>query len=68
MTALRDQIGLVWDGSDFGTPGGRLLDLYAGTPRFREMLESGAETDEILAAFASDADDFRERRKKFMLY
>lgn len=68
VAALRDAVGLTWDGSLFGTPGGRLLDLYAGTPKLRELLEAGASAAEVVAAFAGDAAAWEDARRPFLLY
>lgn len=58
----------VWDGSWFGHPGPVLIDWYAGTPQFREMLMRGQSADEIIDYFAADATSFLEGRKPYLLY
>ena len=57
-----------WDGSWFGHPGTELIDDYAGTPLFREMLDAGWSAQRINAYFASDSLLFAEMRKPFLLY
>lgn len=44
------------------------IDLIAGTPRFRELLDSGAPLKEFLAEAKADAAAFAKERKPYLLY
>ena len=71
LAALRDASttrSISWDGSWFGTPGPRLIDEYAGTPRLRVALDSGASSERIREIFSSETRDFEKERKPFLLY
>ncbi len=57
-----------WDGTWFGYPGSQLVDFYAGTPRFRELIDEGKSVAEIVAYFDRDVQDFTEIRKAFLIY
>eukprot|EP00940_MAST-03C_sp_MAST-3C-sp2_P001937 g1937.t1 len=62
-----------WDGSWFGTPGHRLMDLYAGTSRLREALDkarfrNSSTGRDIANMFCDEAETFRDRRAAFLLY
>jgi hypothetical protein len=57
-----------WDGSWFGHPGTELIDQYAGTPLYREMIDEGRGAEEIVSMFANDEKIFHEIREKFLLY
>jgi uncharacterized protein YbbC (DUF1343 family) len=57
-----------WDGSWFGHPGTELIDQYAGTPLYRELIDEGRGADEIASEFTSDENFFRGMREKFLLY
>lgn len=57
-----------WDGSWFGHPGTELIDQYAGTPLFREMIDNGFTPEQIVSAFADDEEQFLQLRKEFLLY
>jgi len=57
-----------WNGSWFGHPGTELIDEYAGTPAFREMIDNGSTALEIASAFIDDVKAFRETRAAFLLY
>ena len=60
-----------WDGSWFGwgPPSFRLVDLYAGTPEFRRLIDSPATTvDAIVQKFQSDAETFASTRAPYLLY
>ena len=72
LCAIRDLAvpsdAFQWDGSWFGHPGTELIDFYAGTPTFREMVDAGASAVEIIEHFQADVMLFRERRMQFLLY
>lgn len=57
-----------WDGSWFGHPGTELIDQYAGTPIYREMLDNGNTPDEIMEYFKNDELLFQKTRKSILLY
>lgn len=58
-----------WDGVWFGHPGTELVDQYAGTALFRELLEAGEMSPEqIEAVFEEDVRVFTETRREFLLY
>lgn len=57
-----------WDGSWFGHPGTELIDQYAGTPLYREMIDAGLTPEDIVAYFKKDEILFREIRQKVLLY
>lgn len=44
------------------------IDLLAGSPALREMVESGASADDILAAWDDNARSFLTDRREFLLY
>jgi molybdopterin-guanine dinucleotide biosynthesis protein MobB len=44
------------------------LDLLTGSPRFREILESGGDLASEVSRHAAGARDFRERREPHLLY
>lgn len=59
----------VFDGSWFGHPGTVLIDDYAGTTRYREMLQDKRySVQDIVQAFAEDTNSFLTIRKPFLLY
>lgn len=70
LSELRDLAGgqFAWDGSWFGTPGSRLIDLYAGTPILREMLDARAPAKNIDDFFNRQAELFRRAREPYLLY
>jgi hypothetical protein len=57
-----------WDGSWFGHPGTELIDQYAGTPLYREMIDDGFTAEEIVSSFSNDEVQFLQIRKEFLLY
>lgn len=57
-----------WDGSWFGHPGTELIDQYAGTPIYREMIDAGYTPDEIANYFKEDEILFQVTRKDVLLY
>ena len=57
-----------WDGSWFGHPGTELIDQYAGTPIYREMLDAGYTPDEIISYFKNDEILFQITRRDVLLY
>jgi uncharacterized protein YbbC (DUF1343 family) len=57
-----------WDGSWFGHPGTELIDQYAGTPLYREMIDSGLTPEEIASSFTNDEAQFLQIRKEVLLY
>lgn len=57
-----------WDGSWFGHPGTELIDQYAGTPRYREMIDEGYSPEEIVSTFRKDELLFLQIRQKVLLY
>jgi uncharacterized protein YbbC (DUF1343 family) len=58
----------VWDGSWFGHPGSQLIDEYAGTPLLRERIDAGWSTQDIIASFADDVQEFVQSRQTYLLY
>ena len=58
----------VWDGSWFGHPGTSLVDMYAGTPLLREMLDAGTAPSVISQRFQQDVRRFSRLRQPFLLY
>ncbi|MCU0464925.1 MAG: DUF1343 domain-containing protein [Anaerolineae bacterium] len=46
----------------------RHIDLLAGSPTLREMVDSGASVDDILAAWDDSARSFLADRREFLLY
>ena len=63
-----DVDGFLWDGGWFGYPGPQLVDMYAGTTLFREMIDAGKSVQEIIDTFKVETDTFFETRKPFLLY
>ena len=57
-----------WDGSWFGHPGSQLIDMYAGTPLFREMIDAGMSAWHIHRAFQRDVMEFQITRQSILLY
>lgn len=57
-----------WDGSWFGHPGSELIDEYAGTPCYREMIDAGLSAAAIAAHFKPEADAFASSRSSYLLY
>jgi hypothetical protein len=44
------------------------VDLIAGTPRFRELVDRGAPLREFLAEAKKDSSAFLKARKPYLLY
>lgn len=44
------------------------FNLLCGTRRIREMIESGKSAEEISATWKEDVDEFKVKRKKYLLY
>jgi uncharacterized protein YbbC (DUF1343 family) len=44
------------------------IDLLAGTPRLREMVDAGATPEKIIAALDAGLEGFMARRGKYLLY
>lgn len=57
-----------WDGSWFGTAGSRLLDLYAGTPELRVLIDENATAESITARFGKDSALFVKERTPYLRY
>ncbi|CAE7704570.1 ybbC [Symbiodinium microadriaticum] len=57
-----------WDGSWFGHPGTQLIDQYAGTPLYRELIDSGESWQRVVEVFAHDVWEFQVVRKSVLLY
>lgn len=57
-----------WDGSWFGHPGTELIDSYAGTMTYRQMLDQHMSAEEINAVYESDVNAFKEIRIPYLLY
>lgn len=72
LCALRDlsipKEAFVWDGVWFGHPGAELIDQYAGTPKYREMIDSGLSAQEIIEYFKRETSLFVTYRQQFFLY
>lgn len=71
LVSLRDLSpeGLFqWDGSWFGHPGTELIDQYAGTRTYREMIDKGLTAEEIDAFYETDEQVFRGQRASVLLY
>ena len=54
----------------FGRPtrGRYWADLLFGTDRIRKMIEAGKNEDEIKSSWQKDINEFKELRKKYLLY
>jgi len=48
--------------------GAYYIDLLAGTPRLREMVDAGEAPEKIIAALAAGVENFMARRGKYLLY
>ena len=58
-----------WDGSWFGHPGVELIDSYAGTTVYRQMLNNFSYSPiDIYNYFKVDAVRFKETRQRYLLY
>jgi hypothetical protein len=72
LCAIRDlsnpSDAFQWDGSWFGHPGTELIDFYAGTTAFREMVDAGMSAEDIVQNFSADVELFKQRRKSYLLY
>ncbi len=72
LCAIRDLStppeSFVWDGSWFGHPGTELIDQYAGTPKYREMINKGLPAKAIIDYFNEETLVFATYRQKFYLY
>lgn len=72
LIAVRDlsypQDMFQWDGSWFGHPGTELIDQYAGTPLYREMIDAGFSSASIVKHFQSDAEAFSTTRQDVIMY
>ncbi|MCT2591442.1 DUF1343 domain-containing protein [Streptomyces sp. N2-109] len=44
------------------------IDKLSGSPRLREMIDSGAEPDQVTAAWAGEVRDFEHTRRPYLLY
>ena len=44
------------------------VDKLSGSTRLREMVDAGADTDEVVAAWQAELDAFRRHRRPFLLY
>lgn len=75
-TVLRSFIELAdppdafqWDGSWFGHPGVELIDSYAGTRKYRQMLNNlSYSVEDIYDYFKPDAIQFSKTRERYLLY
>lgn len=72
LVAFRDlaqpPASFYWDGSWFFHPGAVLIDWYAGTSSYRELIDSGAAVDDIVAKYAPDKAQFAVDRQPYLLY
>mmetsp|Transcript_10895 Transcript_10895/g.20716 ORF Transcript_10895/g.20716 Transcript_10895/m.20716 type:complete len:415 (-) Transcript_10895:21-1265(-) len=68
LKALSPAANFSWDGSWFGHPGKQLIDHYAGTPVFREMIDMGMDAESIYRHFSNEISQFDQTRKRFLLY
>lgn len=69
MELAEPRDAFAWDGSWFGHPGTELIDEYAGTPLYREMLENMSLSPEtIYAYFVPQSEEFRRFRQPYLLY
>ena len=63
-----------WDGSWFGWPkNGTLVDMYAGTSRFRIAIDEAWQNmsirgEDIAQKFEAEASRFASTRKEYLLY
>ncbi len=44
------------------------MDKLSGSTRLREMVDAGAGTDEVVAAWQGELDAFRRHRRPYLLY
>ncbi|MEU0247625.1 DUF1343 domain-containing protein [Streptomyces sp. NPDC006235] len=56
----------VWDG--FAWRPDHWIDKLTGSTRVRTMIDAGADTDEVVAAWQEDLAAFRAMRRKYLLY
>lgn len=69
MTLAEPADAFQWDGSWFGHPGTELIDQYAGTPLYRQLLENRSMSPvDINDYFQRDVAQFRVDRMPFLLY
>jgi len=69
MVLAEPREAFVWDGSWFGHPGTELIDDYAGTPEYREMLNDfQISPKQIYSHFQPQAEQFRRFREPFLMY
>ncbi|MFF7364475.1 exo-beta-N-acetylmuramidase NamZ domain-containing protein [Streptomyces sp. NPDC008125] len=61
VTAKATWSGFAWRADDW-------IDKLTGNTRVRTMIDAGADTDEVVAAWRSDLAAFRAKRKKYLLY
>ena len=57
-----------WDGSWFGHPSTSLIDMYAGTPSLRLLLNAGANATEIVKYYEKEVESFLQDRQQYLLY
>ncbi|MGW2838627.1 exo-beta-N-acetylmuramidase NamZ family protein [Streptomyces sp. NPDC001493] len=61
VTAKATWSGFAWRADNW-------IDKLTGNTRVRTMIDAGADTDEVVAAWRSDLAAFRAKRKKYLLY
>ncbi|MGW2280064.1 exo-beta-N-acetylmuramidase NamZ family protein [Streptomyces sp. NPDC001770] len=61
VTAKATWSGFAWRADNW-------IDKLTGSTRVRTMIDAGADTDEVVAAWRSDLAAFRAKRKKYLLY
>ncbi|MBC7560697.1 MAG: DUF1343 domain-containing protein [Dermatophilaceae bacterium] len=66
VEARRLYAGFDWRTGD--TYAGRWSDLLTGSPRFREMLTTGAPAAEIVGAWRGELSEWNRRRDEYLLY
>ncbi len=61
VTARRTWSGFAWRADN-------AIDRLSGNTRVRTMIDAGADTDEVVGAWAADLAAFRKVRKEHLLY
>ncbi|WP_031088013.1 exo-beta-N-acetylmuramidase NamZ domain-containing protein [Streptomyces sp. NRRL WC-3549] len=61
VTAKRTWSGFAWRADDW-------IDKLTGSTRVRTMIDAGADTDEVVGAWAADLAAFRRVRREYLLY
>lgn len=70
ITRSSPPASFYFDGSWFGHPGTQLIDFYAGTFLYREMLLNvkNYTVENIITYFQKDVEKFKKNRRHFLLY